>query len=82
MLDEPTSRLDIHHPINLRRFVRQLGTAVIVALHDLNLVAMFRDRLCLLDLEQVRAISIPEEVLTEQNLAEVFRIEAMITRNP
>lgn len=82
VLDEPTNHLDIHHQINLLRFVRQLGITVIAALHDLNLAAMFCDRLCLLDKGRVRAISTPEEVLTEQNLAEVFRIEATITRNP
>lgn len=82
VLDEPTNHLDIHHQINLLRFVRSLGITVIAALHDLNLAAMFCDRLCLLHKGTMHACGAPEEVLTEGHLAEVFRVEASLTRNP
>lgn len=82
VLDEPTNHLDIHHQINLLRFVRDLGITVIAALHDLNLAAMFCDRLCLLHGGQMVACGSPEEVLSEENLSQVFRIEATLTRNP
>ncbi len=82
VLDEPTNHLDIHHQINLLRFVRSLGITVIAALHDLNLAAMFCDRLCLLEKGKLVASGKPEAVLTEANLATVFRIEASLTTNP
>src|SRR5690606_36406489 len=82
VLDEPTNHLDIHHQINLLRFVRNLGITVIAALHDLNLAAMFCDRLCLLHNGQMQACGTPESVLSEENLADVFRIDATLTRNP
>ena len=82
VLDEPTNHLDIHHQINLLRFVRSLGITVIAALHDLNLAAMFCDRLCLLDHGRLVTTGLPDDVLTEDNLARVYRIEASLTRNP
>ncbi|MFD1253512.1 Hemin import ATP-binding protein HmuV [Devosia equisanguinis] len=82
VLDEPTNHLDIHHQINLLRFVRSLGITVIAALHDLNLAAMFCDRLCLLDHGRLVTTGLPDDVLTEDNLAQVYRIEASLTRNP
>lgn len=82
VLDEPTNHLDIHHQINLLRFVRNLGITVIAALHDLNLAAMFCDRLCLLHNGEMQACGTPESVLSEENLSDVFRIDATLTRNP
>ena len=82
VLDEPTNHLDIHHQINLLRFVRSLGITVIAALHDLTLAAMFCDRLCLLDHGRLVTTGLPDDVLTEDNLARVYRIEASLTRNP
>lgn len=82
VLDEPTNHLDIHHQLNLLKFVRSLGVTVIAALHDLNLAAMFCDRLCLIHEGTLRRYGTPEEVLCEENLAEFFRIDSAITRNP
>ena len=82
VLDEPTNHLDIHHQIQLLRFVRGLGITVISALHDLNLAAMFCDRLCLLHNGRMEAVGTPDNVLTEDRLSRVFRIEASLTRNP
>lgn len=44
ILDEPTSHLDVRHRIENLRMVRDLDLTSIVALHDLNLAAMFCDR--------------------------------------
>jgi iron complex transport system ATP-binding protein len=82
VLDEPTNHLDIHHQLQLLRFVQSLGITVIAALHDLNLAAMFCDRLCLLHHGEMEALGTPEDVLTTDNLARVFRVEATLTRNP
>ncbi|MDN5848942.1 MAG: ABC transporter ATP-binding protein [Nitrococcus sp.] len=82
VLDEPTNHLDLHHQIQLLRFVRNLGVTVIAALHDLNLAAMFCDRLCLLYKGRMEALGSPEHVLTTERLARIYRIEATLTRNP
>ncbi|AKR55641.1 histidinol phosphatase [Devosia sp. H5989] len=82
VLDEPTNHLDIHHQLQLLRFVRSLGITVVAALHDLNLAAMFCDRIAMLHKGEMVAAGTPEAVLTEANLASIFRIEATLARNP
>jgi iron complex transport system ATP-binding protein len=82
VLDEPTNHLDIHNQLDTLRFVRRLGITVVAALHDLNLAAMFCDRLCALSMGKVVAVGTPDEVLTEKFLAEVYRVDAVIQRHP
>ncbi|MDQ1849565.1 ABC transporter ATP-binding protein [Gemmobacter fulvus] len=78
-LDEPTNHLDIHHQIEILRMVRDLDLTSIVALHDLNLAAMFCDRIVVLQAGAVVACGTPEAVLTPDLLREVFRVEAEVS---
>jgi iron complex transport system ATP-binding protein len=82
VLDEPTNHLDIHHQLSLLRLIRRLGVTVLVALHDLNLAAMFCDRLCLLSAGHQVATGTPAQVLTPQTLRTVYRIQTHITPHP
>ena len=51
--------------------------------HDLNLAAEFSDRMIIMTQGRVQAAGTPEEVLTEPNLREVFRCEALrVAPNP
>ncbi|PJE25998.1 iron complex transport system ATP-binding protein [Pseudooceanicola antarcticus] len=77
-LDEPTNHLDIHHQIEILRMVRDLDLTSIVALHDLNLAAMYCDRIVVLQGGSVCACGTPEEVLTPDLLRDVFRVSAHI----
>ncbi|CAM3375772.1 ABC transporter ATP-binding protein [Paracoccus nototheniae] len=74
-LDEPTNHLDIQHQLDLLRLISTLGLTSIVALHDLNHAAMFCDRLLVLDGGRVVADGPPDEVLTAELLAGVFKVE-------
>ncbi|WP_206615085.1 ABC transporter ATP-binding protein [Mesobaculum littorinae] len=82
VLDEPTNQLDIRYQLSLLRFVREIGVTVVGALHDLNLAAMFCDRLCLMDGGRIVAQGDADEVLTERRIADVFGIDALIQRHP
>ena len=82
LLDEPTNHLDIHHQIEILRVVRDLDLTSIVALHDLNLAAMFCDRIIVLQTGAVVACGTPETVLTQRLLREVFRVEAEVSDGP
>jgi len=82
VLDEPTNHLDIYHQLHLLQFVRELGITVVAALHDLNLAAMFCDRLCVLNEGRIAAIGTPDAVLTPDLLSEVYRIEASVGVHP
>lgn len=48
LLDEPTNHLDIQHQLDLLTLVTSLPVTSVVALHDLNLAAMYCDQLVVL----------------------------------
>jgi iron complex transport system ATP-binding protein len=81
LLDEPTNHLDIQHQLDILALVARLGLTSIIALHDLNLAAMFCDHLAVLQKGEVVAAGTPEEVLTEALIARVFGVRAHIERS-
>lgn len=82
VLDEPTNHLDVSYQLALLRFVRELGVTVIAALHDLNLAAMFCDRICLMHRGETVAIGLPEAVLTAERVSKVYGAEMVVERHP
>ena len=86
LLDEPTNHLDLHHQIEFLRLVRRLadqeGLAVIMAMHDLNLVSSYADKAALLVDGQVQACGTPEEVLTLPNLGAAYQASLSILNHP
>ncbi len=83
ILDEPTNHLDIRHQLGLlvlvRRLVRDSSATAIMALHDLNLAAMFCDRLLILDSGRLAASGTPPEVVTAETIRSVFGVQATVT---
>jgi len=86
LLDEPTAHLDLRHQDQVLRLVRELARerslAVLLALHDLNLVARFADRVALLSNGGVRALGKPEQVLPPDGLAEVYGMRIHVMPHP
>ena len=86
MLDEPTSRLDIGHQIEIfdiiKRLNRERGITVIAVLHDLNLAADYCDRLLLLDSGSVFKIGSVDEILTYQNIEQVYKTVVLVKDSP
>ncbi len=81
LLDEPTNHLDIQHQLEILALVSRLGLTSIVALHDLNLAAMFCDQLAVLQNGAVVATGSPAEVLTEDLIADVFGVRAHVEKS-
>ncbi|WP_280357781.1 ABC transporter ATP-binding protein [Nocardia otitidiscaviarum] len=79
LLDEPTNHLDIHHQLELMALVARLPLTSVVALHDLNLAAMFCDHLIVLRDGRVMAAGTVREVLTTDLIAEVYQVCAEVT---
>ncbi|ARC87687.1 ABC transporter ATP-binding protein [Rhodovulum sp. MB263] len=77
-LDEPTNHLDIHHQIEILAMVRDLDLTSVIALHDLNLAAMFCDRIAVIEGGVMRACGTPDVVLTQDVLRDVFRVTAHV----
>ncbi|MEX1248263.1 MAG: heme ABC transporter ATP-binding protein [Anaerolineales bacterium] len=86
LLDEPTAHLDLHHQVALlnlmRRMAKENSLAVLVAMHDLNLAALYADQLVLLVNGRVRASGSPAEVLTADILQEAYRVPLQVHPNP
>jgi len=86
LLDEPTAHLDIKHQDEVLRLIRSLAEehdlAVLMTLHDLNLVARFTDRVALLSDGRVRKEGHAREVLTPEELAATYGIAIHVTDHP
>ncbi|EWS79676.1 histidinol phosphatase [Brachybacterium phenoliresistens] len=82
LLDEPTNHLDIRHQLDLLHLVSTLEVTSIVAIHDLNLAAMFCDAVLVLDRGRAVAAGTPAQVLTPQLIREVYEVEAEVTHDP
>jgi cobalamin transport system ATP-binding protein len=86
LLDEPTTGLDVGHAQALLDLVdelrRELGTTVIMTLHDLTLAAQYAERLLLLDAGGVAAEGTPTEVLTATTLAERYTARVTVLHTP
>jgi iron complex transport system ATP-binding protein len=86
LLDEPTVHLDINHQIEilelLKRLNRQENLTVLATMHDLNLAALYFDRLILLDQGQVVANGSPAEVLRQESIRQVFQANVWVQEHP
>ncbi len=86
LLDEPTAHLDINHQVEILELVRALnrehGVTVIAAMHDLNLASLFFDRLVMLKEGALFADGPPREVVTEENVLDVFSASVKVGSHP
>jgi len=86
LLDEPTTHLDLQHQSGLLNLLRQLvaqeNLAVIMVLHDLNLASLYADRIAMLVSGRLKAIGLPKQVLTENNLAATYQVPIQVIPHP
>jgi iron complex transport system ATP-binding protein len=86
LLDEPTAHLDLHHQTTLLDLVyaltRENHLTVLMALHDLNLAAIYADRVALLVDGRLQAVGTPVEVLTAERLSQAYRLSLHVISHP
>lgn len=86
LLDEPTTYLDIHYQLQLLELLKHLnqqqGLSIVTVLHEVNLAARYSDRIAMLKQGSLWDIGTPAEVLTPENLAQVFDVEVIILQTP
>ncbi len=78
LLDEPTASLDLAHQhatLHLAKELAQQGVGVVAVVHDLNLAALYADRVAVLSHGQLAALGSPEDVLLPEMIQEVFGLE-------
>lgn len=86
LLDEPTAHLDLRHQSRLLNLVRELAIkenlAILMALHDLNLAAIYSHRVALLVDGTLAALGTPREVLTQATLEAAYQTPITIITHP
>jgi heme transport system ATP-binding protein len=85
ILDEPVASLDIGHQLivmNLAREFALAGGGVIAVMHDLNLTAMFADRVTLMTNGKVAAEGAPTEVFVDSILSKAYGCALQVSVAP
>ena len=81
ILDEPTNHLDIKYQLQLMRIVKGLGIEVIAAIHDLNIAAMYCDKIYVLKDGEIIKYGKPKDVLTKEIIKDVYEVDAEVIVN-
>lgn len=84
LLDEPGAFLDIRHTVEIYDLLQDLqreGRSIITVLHDLNLAALYCDRVALLKAGRLFRLGTPAEVITYEALTEVYETEVYVDTN-
>jgi iron complex transport system ATP-binding protein len=86
LLDESTVFLDLKHQAQFLLLLRQLNReqhlTVIFVTHDVNLAAQNADQILLLYNGKKYAIGTPTEILTPQNIQEVYDVDVWVDQHP
>jgi len=86
LLDEPTTFLDVSHQVEVLDLLTDLnqtrGITIVMVLHDLNLAARYADNLVAMAQGRLHASGAPEEVLTVENVLQVFGLRSRVIPDP
>jgi iron complex transport system ATP-binding protein len=86
VLDEPTNHLDLQHQGTLLSLVREQAMksnlAVLMVLHDLNLVSLFADQAALMVSGQLAAFGPPADVLSVETISQAYQADVEVIRHP
>lgn len=78
VLDEPTNHLDIKYQLEIMDIVKGLGLTVAAAVHDLNIAAMYCDRLIAIQDGQVIGAGTTRELLTSDFIRALYDVESEV----
>jgi iron complex transport system ATP-binding protein len=85
LLDEPANNLDPRYQIMVMEILRARcgrGISALVSLHDLNLAALYADRIALLSGGELKALGPPAAVLRPGPLEDVFNAPLGVGTHP
>ncbi|ODT15233.1 MAG: heme ABC transporter ATP-binding protein [Kaistia sp. SCN 65-12] len=80
-LDEPTASLDLRHQLltlDTARAFAAAGGGVVAILHDLNLAALYADKIIVVSQGRIAADGAPRDVLTDAMMREVFGVSVHV----
>lgn len=81
ILDEPTNHLDINYQLQIFDFIKRLKVTVLSAIHDLNMAALYCDRIYVLKEGRIVLEGTPEGVLTPENIFNVYGVRSSVAKH-
>ncbi|MGO4529822.1 ABC transporter ATP-binding protein [Paenibacillus sp. 2TAF8] len=86
LLDEPTTFLDIKYQMQfmelLAAWQKKSSITIVAVLHDLNLAALFCDRILALREGKVVGEGTPHSLMTGEQIQEIFRVTPAMVSHP
>ena len=82
ILDEPTNHLDIKYQLQIMDIVKGLNLTVAAAIHDLNIAALYCDRLLAIKQGKVVGLGTPRALLTEAFIHDLYEVNAKVDIHP
>jgi iron complex transport system ATP-binding protein len=86
LLDEPTAFLDLKHQLQFYEILERLNAdralTIISVTHDVNLASRYARRMIALRAGKFVVDGTPEDVLTPQNVYEIFEVTAAVLERP
>lgn len=81
ILDEPTNHLDIKYQLQLMDIVKKLQVTVLAAVHDLNMAAMYCDKLFAMQGGKIVGYGAPDKLLSREFIKDMYGVEAKIVKD-
>ena len=81
LVDEPTSHLDMKYKLDVMEYLRAMvkqDMTVLVAEHDISLMARYCDLCIIMKKGELVAIGDPKKVITEELIRDVYEVEASV----
>ena len=82
ILDEPTNQLDISYQMQIFDFIKRLNVTVLSAIQDLNMAALYCDRIYILKDGMIVLHGTPEEILTPENIFNIYGVRSSVEKHP
>ncbi|NLI73528.1 MAG: ABC transporter ATP-binding protein [Euryarchaeota archaeon] len=84
LVDEPSAHLDLRYKLEVMEHLREMlseNVTIVIASHDLNLLAKYCDKVMILSKGKIVAMGTPEEVITPEIVAEVYGVDVIIIKD-
>jgi iron complex transport system ATP-binding protein len=84
-LDEPSAHLDINYQVEIYQILKRLqeekNKTILSAEHNINLAVPYSQRLLFLKKGRIHSLGSPTELITKQNIQEVFHTDVDVRKN-
>lgn len=81
LLDEPTNHLDVSYQYQIMDVLKKSNVTVFSSIHDLNLAALYCDRILFMFDGSIVDAGTPQQVITRENIRKYFKIDSQVSVN-